>query len=293
MNSAQNPDSNKAVVYYYIRAFSPSVWKLLSGFVFYCFTIENKPLLFLNFEWDTSPVSESVRVSASKESKVWVTSSSHPYSRLVSRGDSCHHFPVTNHQGSLSVKFNHKTWETIKASLPVGTLSAETLVASPGTRWIPSTTVCSRSQVGCSLHVSLCYWSMNWSKSMSHNVSPAYFGQEILIRGVNWGKSGLKCTICVGQKRFFWLKHIYNKQQSVTASFYCSSTESTAQRCSWMLLRAKWVSFKNIAGYRHTSIWHDAHLDRECSSPKTLPTRSRHVALIIGAVFGPSSREAQ
>lgn len=153
-----------------------------------------------------SPVSESVRVSASKESQVWVTSSSppsHPYSRPVSRGDSasCHHFPVTNHQGSLSVKFNHKTWETSKASLPVGTLSAETLVGSPGTRLIPSTTVCSRSQVGCSLHVTLCYWSMNVpSKSVSHNVSPAYFGQESLIRGVNWGKSGLRCTIDVGRK---------------------------------------------------------------------------------------------
>lgn len=87
-------------------------------------------------------------------------------------------------------------------------------------------------------------WTLRSSQCHIINVSPTIFGQESLIRGVNWGKSGLKCPIGVGQKRFFWLKHIYNKQQSVTASFCCSSTVSTAQRCSWMLVRAKWVTFK-------------------------------------------------
>lgn len=140
--------------------------------------LENKDFI-VNLERDLSPVSESGKSSLSSSPP------SHPYSCFVSRGDlpSCHHFLVTSHQGSLSVKFNLKTSETIQASLPVGTLSAETLVGSPGTRLIPSTTVCSGSQVGCSLHMSLCYWSMNAPfKSMSVQLF--------------WtGKSNLRCKL--------------------------------------------------------------------------------------------------
>lgn len=119
--------------------------------------------------------------------------------------------------------------------------------------------------LGCSghgVHVSLRYWPTTaLSDSMTHNryASPTCVAQESLIQGVNWGKSEVAVYLAQGL----------------------------------LLLtvgESKMSDFKAIAGYRRTSVW---RRDRYLGLEKTLPPCSRNVALITGAIFGLSCREAQ